>query len=224
MNGRVERFGSTRLNKGDEVVIWPSKRPLLAREEARVLYEDDDLLVYNKPPSISSSDLAAILNVHLVHRLDRDTTGVILFAKKDPTPYEDLFRQRKIKKTYHALVRGVPKEKRGTITAYMGRVGKREGAVVWGIVPKGLFSKTVWECEKQGKQWALMRCHPETGRTHQIRVHLKELGHPVLGDSEYGDRKGHTGVFRPMLHATSLEFDTHHFYAPLPTDFLVPAT
>ncbi len=219
VNGRVERFGSSHLQKGDEVVIWPTKRPFLKKEQMRVLYEDDALLIYDKPPYIASSDLAKILGVHLVHRLDRDTTGVIIFAKKNPAPFEELFRKRKVEKTYHALVKGTLK-KRGTFSAKIGKIGRREGAVIWGISPNGIWSQTDWECEQLGINAALVRCHPLTGRTHQIRVHMKAMGHPILGDCEYGNRKGISGLFRPLLHASGLSFDTICVIAPFPTDFV----
>lgn len=183
------------------------------------MYEDEDLLFYNKPPYIASSDLAKVLGVHLVHRLDRDTTGVILFAKKNPAPYEELFRERKIEKTYHVLVEGQPKTKKGSFTGKMRKIGTREGAVIWGISANGVWSQTDWECEGIGKTASFVRCHPITGRTHQIRVHMRALGHPVLGDCEYGSRKGISGLFRPLLHASQLRFDLICVTAPLPTDF-----
>lgn len=219
VNGSVERFGSKQVKQGDKIAFFPEKRPFFQREEERILYEDDTLLVYNKPPYISSIDLAQLLGVHLIHRLDRDTTGVILFAKQKPGPYEELFRKRKIKKTYHALVEGIP-EKKGVFMAPIGKIKEREGAVIWGITRKGSWSKTEWVCEKAGKQWALIRCMPLTGRTHQIRVHMKALKHPILGDAKYGSRKATPGLFRPLLHASQLQFNDRNFKAPLPSDFL----
>lgn len=218
LNGRVERFSSTKLMKGDVIEIWPEKRPSFSREESRVLYEDETLLFYNKPHYISSSDLASLLKVQLVHRLDRDTTGVILFAKKDPQPFEELFRKRAIHKTYHAIVEGKPPQN-GTFTANMKKIGSREGAVIWGIGQQGVFSETTWECEEYGNKRTLLRCHPKTGRTHQIRVHMKALGHPILGDCEYGNRTAVKGLFRPLLHASILTVESLTISAPLPSDF-----
>lgn len=218
VNGNVERFGSTPLKQGDEVVIYPEKTPLFQRVESRVLYEDGEMLVYDKPPFIASSDLAAILEVDLVHRLDRDTTGVILFAKRNRARFEDLFRLRKMRKTYHAIVEGVP-QKKGTFSAKMGKIGMRQGAVIWGLTPRGLPSQTDWVCEQSFKRGSLMRCHPLTGRTHQIRVHMKAIGHPVLGDCEYGNRRVIAGLFRPLLHASELSFDSYCFKSPFPEDF-----
>lgn len=220
VNGQVERFSSTRLSKGDEVAIWPAKKPLFEREEERILYEDEELLFYNKPPFIASSDLAEILEAKLIHRLDRDTTGVILFAKKNPDLYETLFRERKIEKAYDALIMGVPKKKTGVIMGKMRKIGMREGAAIWGISRSGAWSQTEWECVESGKKYAHLRCRPKTGRTHQIRVHMRALGHPILGDCEYGSRTGMPGLFRPLLHAHSLSFEAYRVSAPFPADFI----
>ncbi len=219
VNGDVERFSSTRVRKGDEVVIWPAKRPVFKKEEKRVLFEDEEVLFYNKPPYITSSDLAKMLDVHLVHRLDRDTTGVILFAKNNPTPYEKLFQDRRIEKTYFTLVEGVPKKKSGYVTGKMRKIGTREGAVIWGLAQAGSWSHTDWECEESGKKYSFICCRPLSGRTHQIRVHMRSLGHPVIGDCEYGNRKAIPGLFRPLLHARELKFGSYCVTAPLPSDF-----
>ncbi len=222
VNGRIERFCSTRVHTEDTVQIWPLTRPQFIREEKRVLHEEEDFLVYDKPPYIPSSDLAKILNMTLVHRLDRDTSGVILFAKKNPERFEELFRERKIRKTYHAIVEGAPK-KTGSFSAPMQEIKRWEGAVMWGISSKGVWSETEWECEKYGPKTTLIRCHPLTGRTHQIRVHMQAIGHPIVGDCIYGNRKGAPGVFRPLLHASVLEFEEFCFHSPLPADIRNPS-
>lgn len=220
VNGSIERFGSARLRIGDEVTIWPAKRPRFEKDESRILYEDEDVLFYDKPPFIPSSDLAELLSLNLVHRLDRDTTGVILFAKKDPAPYENLFRERKIEKAYDVLIEGIPSKANGIFTGKMRKIGKREGAVVWGMSQSGAWSQTEWECVERGKHHAHLHCRPQTGRTHQIRVHMRALGHPVLGDCEYGSRKGMPGLFRPLLHASSLAFGPYRVSSQLPEDFI----
>lgn len=220
VNGQIERFGSTRLKKGDEVVIWPTKRPVFEREEERVLFEDEKVLFYNKPPFIASSEVARLLGVHLVHRLDRDTTGVMLFAKKAPSFYEAFFRERKVQKTYSVLVEGIPKQKKGSCKGHMRQIGKREGACIWGVSSTGVWAQTDWECLDSSDKHAYLRCIPLTGRTHQIRVHLRALGHPIVGDCEYGSRKGMPGLFRPLLHARELQLASLSVTAPLPDDFL----
>lgn len=219
VNGQVERFSSTQLKAGDRITFWPAELPRFAREENRVLYEDEQLLFYNKPPYLDSPTLAKILNVHLVHRLDRDTTGVIVFAKKSPKKLEELFRNREVKKTYHTVVHGHP-EKTGSCTASMRKVGKRQGAIIWGVCSHGLTARTDWKREKTSDKMSLLRCSPHTGRTHQIRVHMRAIGHPIVGDCEYGPRTAPPGLFRPLLHASTLEINGHTISAPLPADFL----
>lgn len=221
VGGMVERFCSHHLQGDEKVLCWPVARPHFVREEARVLYEDEELLLYNKPPYLSSEELAKLLGVKLVHRLDRDTSGVILFAKRDPDPFEALFRNRKIRKTYHALVEGSPQE-RGTLSLRLGIVGRREGAILWGVTKEGLWSETEWVCERRVKEGSLLRCHPHTGRTHQIRIHMRALSHPILGDDTYGSRRGRAGIFRPLLHATRLEWEGFSIEAPFPEDFFIP--
>lgn len=229
VNGLVERFASHRLKKGDRVVIWTEKSQPFKRNPARILYEDDSLLLYNKPASIDSLSLSKQLNAHLVHRLDRDTTGVLLLAKNMllKKSLEHLFRKRTIQKHYLAIVEGNPQKTEGTIEKFLAPVKKREGAVVWGIVsrPRGVWSKTAWRLEAQGKKSALLSCFPYTGRTHQLRVHLKGVGHPILGDVEYGGFNQPAKLFRPLLHAYELIFIHPQtkkkltITAPLPSDF-----
>lgn len=219
VNGYVDRFLSTQLKEGDNIQIEPIIRPTFIREDDRVLYEDDFMLIYNKPAYISSPDLAELLKLTLVHRLDRDTTGVILFAKKDEKKFTDLFKKRKIDKRYYALVKGSLK-KDGMFEAHVAPIKRREGAVVWGPNPDGLFSQTKFKSEKKTAFCSKICCNPITGRTHQIRLHLKLLGCPVIGDFEYGSRLGTPGLFRPMLHASSIRIGNIAVQAPLPEDFV----
>jgi 23S rRNA-/tRNA-specific pseudouridylate synthase len=210
INGKLERFLSKRLQKGDRVNFQIEKSTTFTYDKSRILFEDDHLLAYNKPDGISSTDLSTLIGFELVHRLDRDTTGVILFAKSAQAKerMESLFKQKRIRKTYFALVWGVPHETGGMIEEPMGIVSRREGAVIWGVMPKGVPAKTEWLLEKSGSECAFLICHPYTGRTHQIRVHLKAMGHPILGDAVYGPRKLHPQLQakRPMLHAAKIEF------------------
>ena len=210
VNGLIERFPSFRLKKGDCVSLWAERRHSFVKNPQHILYEDDSLLLYNKPASIDSPSLSEQLKAHLVHRLDRDTTGVLLLAKDRAMKraLETLFRNRLIKKHYLALVEGVPKKNEGCIELFLAPIKKREGATIWGVVSKekGVWSKTIWRCAERGKQAALLHCFPHTGRTHQLRIHLKKIGHPVLGDVEYGGFNQPMGLFRPLLHAHQLTF------------------
>lgn len=207
------------------------REPIFQFEKERILYEDDGLLIYNKPPFICSPSLASFLKLFLVHRLDRDTTGVLILAKNPAAQaaMEKLFKQRKIEKEYHAIVKGFFPEKK-VVEGEMALLKRREGAVLWGLLPsraRGLWSKTSFKRLSSGKELAYLSCHPITGRTHQIRVHLKSLGSPILGDVEYGGRVQPEGVFRPLLHSSQISF-IHpiknrriEVEAPLPEDLLM---
>lgn len=233
VNGRLERFLSRRVVKGDSVEIQLQWKPRFFFEKERVLYEDEEFLIYNKPAALATESLAALLKLFIVHRLDRDTTGVIFFAKdkKSQHALDQMFRKREISKHYLALVKGTPKEPSGTIEAALGKIGEREGAVKWGVVTEdGKASRTDWVLKKRVGPYSLLQCIPFTGRTHQVRIHLCHLGHPIVGDAEYGGRKVQEGKAekcpRPLLHAESVQFSHPttlkqlHIVAPLPNDLL----
>lgn len=230
VNGRVESFSSHRLSCGDRVEITLKERPHFAVEKARVIYEDEEIFVYNKPmhlPTTGEKSLESLLKYIAVHRLDRDTTGIIVFAKSKCSveALEELFRKRQMEKSYLAIVEGVPQEVCGVIQNTLGKVYSRQGAVKWGVKERGLMAKTTWAVEHREKGYALLRCTPLTGRTHQIRVHLAHIGHPVVGDVCYGKREGQKAM-RPLLHSEKLcfihPFTGEHlsFHAPLPKDFV----
>lgn len=235
VNGRVERFGSATVGTGDKVTLEIEEMPpRLVIDPSQLLYEDNELFIYNKPAGIAS-DSDQLLNalskdkfLKLIHRLDRDTTGALMFAKSEAV-FErmvQLFKTRQIKKEYLAIVDGIPKSDNGKIDNYLGELQRYQGQTVWGEVDKrkGLRAITTWQCEKRGKNTALLRCFPETGRTHQIRVHLSSIGHPILGDHQYG-KTFHCAEHMPrcMLHAFRLCFphQTQEICvkAPLPEDF-----
>jgi 23S rRNA-/tRNA-specific pseudouridylate synthase len=140
------------------------------------------------------------------------------------------FKTHEIEKVYLAIVDGIPKNSSGIIDNYLGKIHEYEGQSLWGTVPahKGHHAVTAWELQKKGFQASLLRCYPKTGRTHQIRVHMSEMGHPILGDKQYG-RSVHCpyNALRCLLHAYELSFihpDTQqkmHFQAPLPQDFKI---
>jgi len=238
VNGLVERFASVELQNGeivsfDETGIQNIPPRKFVLEKARILYEDDSCLVYNKPVGITSdkTGLAGLLKeYYLVHRLDRDTTGVIIFAKSKQAQNDLIrhFKNQKVQKTYLALVDGVPRKNSGIIDKPIGRLTQRGGQTIWGIVsPKyGKPAKTVWKSKKRGKNAALLVCYPKTGRTHQIRIHLKEIGCPILGDYQY-TKKYHCEYHakRCMLHAVEIAFpnlSTGKYVkikAPVPKDF-----
>ena len=212
-----------------------------------ILYEDADLAVVIKPrgmvvhPAAGHSE-GTLVNALLgnldelsgiggekrpgiVHRLDKDTSGVMMVAKNDETQTElsRMLKDREIEKHYLALTEGILKEKEGTVEAPIGR-SKRDRKKM-AVDPEGRPAVTEWRVVAEGKNCSLLDVHILTGRTHQIRVHMRHIQHPVCGDPLYGYEKG---VKAPclMLHARSLTFAhprTHEkmtFQAPLPGDFL----
>ena len=214
-----------------------------------ILFENDDLLVINKPPGMvvhpsaghDSGTLVHAVLAHaadmegvggerrpgVVHRLDKDTSGVILFAKNDSTHQflQRQFKQRSVKKTYLALVDGHPPTPSGRIEGPIGRDPKHRQKMA--IVPesRGKPAFTVYHTLDRFSEHAHLEILPETGRTHQIRVHMAFLGCPVAGDRVYGSRKLSLPVDRHLLHASELEIKISEnaspssFKAPLPGDF-----
>lgn len=235
INSRVERFGSKLVGYGDRIEFDFAEQTVPPILEDRFLYVDEEIIAYNKPAGQASDDKKLLNEVHksypdaiLLHRLDRDTTGVLLFAKNAiiAEQMENLFKQRKIDKTYLAIVDGAPAHASGTIENCLGKLHTYQGQSLWGEVPKGLWAKTKWATTKKQKEAALLTCYPETGRTHQIRVHLSGIGHPILGDHQYG--RNYRCAYRPprlLLHAAEIAFlhpKTNQrlvIKAPLPADF-----
>ncbi|MBQ8498731.1 RluA family pseudouridine synthase [Chlamydia sp.] len=205
VNGRIERFESYKLQPGDHVTLQ-----IIERSCPQLLWEDEHLCIYNKPAKQTSEELAKQLQVHLVHRLDRDTSGCILFAKhaKAVTLTTQLFKTRKIDKRYVALVFGHPRQQTGTITTYTAPCHRRVGAVLFSNTEKnkGKITITEWRVLTNYPKYSLLLCRPITGRTHQIRLHMKTIGHPIVGDIDYGNKEQPKQIVRHLLHAVSLSF------------------
>lgn len=149
----------------------------------------------------------------IVHRLDKDTSGLMIIAKSNEAffYFKNLFQERKIKKHYLALVHGRPREASGTISSPLGRIGMKRTTK---IIGKKLIDKKEAETEyktiKSFADFTLLELTPKTGRTHQLRVHLNSVGHPITGDPVYGFKKlsDPPGLARLFLHAYKLEFAT----------------
>jgi 23S rRNA pseudouridine1911/1915/1917 synthase len=233
VNGRAVR-PSYRLEAGDEIagdVSTPERSAPQAEDIfVAVRYEDDRVLVVSKPAGMvthpghgnpSGTLVNALLarghslsqldpeRPGIVHRLDKDTSGLLLVAKDDDAQgsLADAMQQRRIDRRYAALVRGSLGSVTGTIDAPVGRHPVRRQKMA--VVPGGRSAVTHYEVLDSNDTEALLELKLETGRTHQIRVHLSHLGHPVLGDPTYGgksDRSKALGLTRPFLHAWRLAF------------------
>ncbi|MFZ7946428.1 MULTISPECIES: RluA family pseudouridine synthase [Bacillaceae] len=190
-----------------------------------ILFEDDHVIVINKPPFMNTHpndpltesntllNAAAFYlqskgeyrNIRHIHRLDRDTSGAILFTKHALAGaiLDKMLERREIKRTYIAAVHGCFKRKKGTIHQPIGR--DRHHATKRRVSPTGQDALTHYQVimEDKKKELSYVKCWLETGRTHQIRVHLSHFGHPIIGDTLYG---GQPVVNRQALHAAKLEF------------------
>lgn len=218
VNGRVEYFSTHILKRGDRIEIDISDLETKTTQNILVLYEDEELLICDKPPGVVSED--KVFNayfkayrgkLHLAHRLDKETSGVIILAKTVPMQEKmrDLFAQREMQKSYLALVDGVVKRPEGKIESFLTKKHSYQGQAIYGSSPigKGRKAITYWKCLKQGEKASLLLCEPETGRTHQLRAHLSEMGHAILGDYQYAKRfKCPYPAKRHLLHAYSIRF------------------
>lgn len=253
-----------RLKSGDQIeVTIPPLQPLRLDPEPvtfEIVYEDPWLIVVNKPPGVvvhpapghftgtlvhgllqhcrDLSGIGGVMRPGIVHRLDKDTSGLMVVAKNDAAHafLSSQFKAGEITKRYVALVHGIVKDQKGEISLPIGRhpVKRKEMSVQ---PSRGRTAKTLWEkTEEVAGLFSLLSVSPKTGRTHQIRVHLSHLGHPIVGDPVYGYRRswwknrfpGHAAVVsrveRQMLHAGTLGFahpqggEYREFTVPPPAD------
>lgn len=234
INGKVATK-SQRLNLNDEIKYVPIEKPIVDPKDQvidiKVLYSDDDIVVVDKPfgvaahaspgwegPTVTASIAAKGHRIStsgvperqgIVQRLDVGTSGVMVVAKSD-FAYENLkesFRTRTVKKVYHALVQGHPDPSSGTIDAPISRHPQEN--YKYAVVQGGRESITHYETLEAFPYASLLKIELETGRTHQIRVHMSAIKHPCVGDPMYGaDPKlaEKLGLTRQWLHATSLTF------------------
>ena len=243
---------TTRLTAGDGVRIPPvhlatPDRPasgsvrLAATLEAAVLYEDDGLLILNKPAGIAvhggsgvASAVVETMREHrsapgfeLVHRLDRDTSGCLALAKRRAAlrQAQELLREREATKRYVAVVHGI--WQRGTISIDLPLSRSQRGNErVVRVSADGVAATTIVEKVIRGDGWTALGLRLVTGRTHQIRVHLAYLGHPILGDDKYGaadhdaERWAAGWTHRLYLHAFGLQLGHISVQAPLPDAFV----
>ncbi len=185
-------------------------------EDITVIYEDEEMVAVNKPAGIDSYEVQdAIAGAELLHRLDRDTSGVLLLGKQEGFIKEAIkaFKQRKVTKEYIAWVEGVVYEEM-EITAPIHTIKKGKA---FSKIDERLGKPAhtvVTPDEVQGKK-SKVKITITTGRTHQIRVHLSYVGHPVVGDEQYGSR---TRAKRTLLHARKISLLGRAYEAPTPAD------
>ena len=225
-----------KLNMGDEIAVTvpePTPVDILPKEmPLDIVYEDADVLVINKPKGLvvhpaaghqedtlvngllyakgdSLSGINGILRPGIVHRIDKDTSGLLAIAKNDlaHTVLASQLKDHTMARTYEAIVCGNLKEDSGTVDAPIGRhPSDRKKMCVTARNSKNAV--THWEVVDRYPGYTHVRCRLETGRTHQIRVHMAHIGHPILGDTVYGHKKPELGQDSQVLHAGVLCF-TH---------------
>ena len=224
---------SYKVQNGDVIYI-EAEEPEEAKIEAQdipldIIYEDEDMIVVNKAKgmvvhpahgnldgtvvnaimAVSKESLSGIggeIRPGIVHRLDKDTSGVLMIAKNDKThiSLSEQIKNHKVEKTYIALVRGFVKANEATIDMPIGRAIHDRKKM--SVTKTGKNAVTHFKVLERFKDYTLLEVRIETGRTHQIRVHLAEIGHPVVGDFTYSNGKNKWGIQGQCLHAKSLKF------------------
>ena len=232
VNGKKEK-ASYKVQNGDKIEIEeePAKEIELKAQDIplEILYEDNDIIVVNKPKgmvvhpangnpdgtlvnaimSICKDSLSGIggeIRPGIVHRLDKNTSGAIIIAKNDKAHINlsEQLKNHEINKTYIALVRGIVKENNATINMPIGRSKKDRKKM--DVDKNGKEAITHFKVLRRYKDCTLLEINIETGRTHQIRVHLSHIGYPIIGDEVYSNGKNKWNIEGQCLHAKSLDF------------------
>jgi 23S rRNA pseudouridine1911/1915/1917 synthase len=274
VNGKPELAPSRKVRAGQQISVTipqpESTHVFSEKGELDILFEDSHLVVINKAAGVvvhpsaghasgtlvnyllhhcqDLSGIGGVLRPGIVHRIDKDTSGVLLVAKTDEAHQHmsKQFKQHSVKRQYQALVWGVPEMKHGVVNAALGRhpVRRKDISIVENDDSeendnkKGKSAVTHWRVLQSFEFAALLACRLETGRTHQIRVHLTSIGHPLIGDPQYGKSplkrlsgisaelsKTITNFRRQALHAELLGFEHPisgewlEFKAPFPDDY-----
>lgn len=251
VNGKPALKAGLNLKCGDRVeIIIPTAVPLSAEAEnipLDIVYQDGDIAVINKPQGLtvhtgngvhgstlvnallyhldSLSGINGVLRPGIVHRIDKDTSGLLVVAKNDKAhlSLSEQIKDKTCGRIYVALLDGVMKNDRGTVDTFIGRSEKNRTQMA--VVREGRRAVTHYEVIKRYGAYTLCRFKLETGRTHQIRVHCKHLGYPIVGDPVYNTKKDKFNLKGQLLHAERLEL-THPttgermvFTAPKPAYF-----
>ncbi len=250
VNGKATK-SSYKIEKDDEIAIEvPEAETTEIKPEninIDIVYEDSYIAVINKQAGLvvhpahghysgtlvnailyHIKDLSGIngeIRPGIVHRLDKDTSGLIVIAKNDKVhaALTEMFQEKKIRKTYLAILKGKLNKSEGKVVTQIGRdKNDRKKMTVIDDITKGKTAITNYRVISQNSLFTLVKVNIETGRTHQIRVHMRHLGYPILGDSVYGRKDNEK---RKMLHAYRLEFlhtltgNTMEFTGEIPEDF-----
>lgn len=243
---------SYKVQEGDRIILKEVKPQEIALKAQKIpleiIYEDDDIIVVNKPKGLvvhpangnpdgtlvnaimaicknSLSGIGGKIRPGIVHRLDKDTSGILVIAKNDKAHINlsEQIKNREVKKIYIALVRGVVKENEATIDMPIGRSIKDRKKM--SVSKTGKRAVTHIKVIKRYNEYTLLQVDIKTGRTHQIRVHLSQIGYPVVGDMIYSNGKNKFDIKGQCLHAKSLDFkhpitgEKMHLEAKLPQYF-----
>lgn len=248
VNGEAQTKAAYKVKPGDVIrVTAPKVEPLKLKPSAialDVVFEDEHLIIVNKPaglivhptPTTKEETLVhALLSMNIdwgvfgdtlrpgiVHRIDKDTSGLLVVAKTKAAllALQAMIKQRVLKREYLALVEGVIAHEKGTIDAPIGRHPKKRQQM--SVVAQGKEAITHFEVLERFDEHSLVRCILESGRTHQIRVHMQYIGHPVYGDPLYGYRK-HVLTTGQTLHAHRLTLTHPMTHEPLALEAAIPA-
>ncbi|HAR86601.1 MAG TPA: RNA pseudouridine synthase [Clostridium sp.] len=231
VNGQIKK-SNYKLRVGDKVQVELAE-PVELQVEAEdipldIIYEDSDVIVINKPQDMvvhpapgnytgtlvngllyhckDLSGINGVIRPGIVHRIDKDTSGVLVVAKNDKS-HNSLAMQLKdhsMKRTYYAIVEGIVKEEEGTVRTNIGRHPVER--IKMAVVKDGKEAITNYKVLERFKSNTLVECRLETGRTHQIRVHMAHLHHPLIGDQVYGYKKQKFKLQGQALHAKNLGF------------------
>ncbi|NGX40542.1 MAG: Ribosomal large subunit pseudouridine synthase C [Candidatus Anoxychlamydiales bacterium] len=236
VNGRIERFATSLLKEGSLVTLSSTFRESIQEKKLKsikILYEDEFFLAVDKPSNFECLDK----NIHLffpkkytlIHRLDKNTTGVLLISKTQEFKEKMIrnFKNEKVQKTYLAWVDGHIKEKTKKIESNLKKIKALHGQSIYGPSSDGKYALTNLKVIETYKDKTIVELKPITGRTHQLRAHMKQISHPILGDFLYAKRFiCKDEVLRLQLHASEIEFEhpetleNIYISSEIPDDFL----
>lgn len=232
VNGKKVKV-SYKVQENDKIILEeekPRNIELKAQDiPIEIIYDDNDIIVVNKPKGLvvhpangnpdgtlvnaimsickgSLSGIGGEIRPGIVHRLDKDTSGILIVAKNDKAHINisEQIKKHSVKKTYIALVRGVVRENEATVNMPIARSTKDRKKMA--VNKNGKEAITHFKVLKRYDNYSLLEINIETGRTHQIRVHLSEIGYPIIGDNVYSNGKNEWGIQGQVLHAKSLKF------------------